>query len=317
MRMGQGGNRWVIVLSGGNGERLAPLVRLVLGKAVPKQYCAFSGSRTMLEHTYDRALALAPEERVVTVIGRDHRCHLNRACRPPGRIVEQPANLDTAPGIFLPAAYVRAADPDATVVILPSDHFIRPQGRFTMRVELAALWAERLPGRLILLAAEAEGPETDYGWIEPGWRLSEHFGAVPREAVRFHEKPSASDAKGFHRRGFLWNTFIIACKVRTLWTLGRRLLPGLMAGFDAFSGSLGEPDEAAALEALYRGMPSVNFSKAVLERAQGRIGVLPLEGVEWDDWGRPERVESALARLGREMPVWRPATARVPVLAHA
>lgn len=315
MRMGQGGNRWVIVLSGGNGERLAPLVRRLLGRTVPKQYCAFSGSRTMLEHTYDRALALAPAERIVTVIGPGHQCHLNRACRPPGKILEQPANLDTAPGIFLPAAFVRAADPDATVVILPSDHFIRPQGRFTMRAELAALWAERLPGRLILLAAEAERPETDYGWIEPGWRLSEHHGAVPREAVRFHEKPSAEDAAGFHRRGFLWNTFIIAAKVRTLWTLGRRLLPGLMEGFDAFSAHLGGREEAAALSSLYAKTAPVNFSKGVLERAGGRIGVLPLEGVEWDDWGRPERVQTALARLGRELPPWRPAG--VPVLAHA
>src|SRR5207247_4854391 len=116
---------WSIVLAGGEGERLKPFVRSWLGEAVPKQYCTFTGTRTLLEHTLDRAARIASAERTVTVVARGHerwtRELLGRGH--PGLVVRQPANRDTAAGIFLPLTYVRAADPEAVVAILPSDHF--------------------------------------------------------------------------------------------------------------------------------------------------------------------------------------------------
>ena len=120
---------WSIVLAGGEGERLRPFVERWLGRHRPKQYCAFVGTRSMLQHTLDRADRLAHPECKVTVVARGHR---QAGWATPGGVasgivVAQPANCDTAAGIFLPLAYVRARDPHATVVIYPSDHLL-PRG---------------------------------------------------------------------------------------------------------------------------------------------------------------------------------------------
>src|SRR5512146_588053 len=93
-----GEKRWAIVLSGGEGERLRAMTERWLGTHRPKQYCTFVGSRTMLEHTLDRAEALVGADHIVTVIGRGHRCFVDEASMP-GKVIEQPANLDTGPGI--------------------------------------------------------------------------------------------------------------------------------------------------------------------------------------------------------------------------
>src|SRR5262245_12082336 len=109
-------DRWVIVLAGGEGDRMRALTEARYGGRRPKQYCSFTGGRTMIEHTYDRALDAAPPERIVTIIGRGHARYLlePRLINVPGLVIEQPENLDTGPGVFLPLAKILAFDPDAT-----------------------------------------------------------------------------------------------------------------------------------------------------------------------------------------------------------
>src|SRR5688572_33404456 len=123
---------WSIVLAGGEGVRLRPLIERWLGGHRPKQYCTFVGTRSLFQHTLDRADLLTRPERKVVLVAAGHR---KEACqqlqgRLAARVVLQPLNRDTAPGVFLPLTYVRAANHDATVVIYPSDHFINPEERF-------------------------------------------------------------------------------------------------------------------------------------------------------------------------------------------
>jgi mannose-1-phosphate guanylyltransferase len=88
---------WSLVLAGGNGERLGPLVQRWLGRHKPKQYCTFIGSRSMLQHTLDRSDRIIPAEQRVTIIARDHaeEAHPHLLSRTPGQVVLQPANRDT------------------------------------------------------------------------------------------------------------------------------------------------------------------------------------------------------------------------------
>jgi mannose-1-phosphate guanylyltransferase len=287
--------RWAIVLAGGEGERLRPFIKRWLGRHRPKQYCAFSGGKTMLEHTFSRAAGLVPPERTLTVIGRGHRDFLGPASSY-GRIVEQPDNRDTAPGLFLPALHVLEADPEATLLIFPSDHFIAPGGVFLDRMRQAVELAERREDRLILLGAVPDGPETDFGWIEPG-PLDADDGSRP--VASFLEKPNERDAAMFFRDAYLWNTMIMAVKARTLWRMGRRLLPALIKTLEGLRGALGTSREAAALAKAYERMPPINFSKAILERCPEETLVMPMHGVEWSDWGRPARISQTLRHSGR------------------
>jgi mannose-1-phosphate guanylyltransferase len=295
---------WPIVLAGGEGRRMQAFVRSWLGEERPKQYCTFVGRRSMLSHTWDRARAVARPGHVVTVLGRGHRRFVAEMEEPPpGTVIEQPADRGTAPGVFLPAAFVAARDPSATVVIMPSDHFIHPAARFATFVETACRQAAGQPGHLVMLGATALAPETDFGWILP---------ALPQQAlsfqrvVGFEEKPDRERAERFLARGGLWNTMIVAARVDTLWRLGQQLLPEMMRPFDALLRELcrpgGEPsaiESSRAIGRAYDRMPQADLSRDLLQRCPEAALVLPLDNVEWSDWGRPERVRESLRRLGK------------------
>jgi mannose-1-phosphate guanylyltransferase len=108
------GNVWSIVLAGGDGVRTKEFIRRWLGYEIPKQYCAFVGSRSMFQHTLDRAARLTPWKRVVVVAARHHHHEVwpQLDGRPAGMVLLQPKNVDTAAGIFLPLTFILARDPE-------------------------------------------------------------------------------------------------------------------------------------------------------------------------------------------------------------
>lgn len=305
------GQRWAIVLAGGEGERMRSLTERCLGHHVPKQYCTFVGSRSMLQHTLDRATRLVSPEQIVTVMGRDHGAFFYGHHKPgiPGCVLEQPVGCDTAPGIFLPATYVLEADPSATLIIFPSDHFVFPEDRFLEHVERAVMLAERLVDRLVLLAATPDRPEPEYGWIEPGLDVlwAWNSGHTAKTVASFREKPTEKEAVRFFRRGYLWNTMIMVVKAKTLWSLGWLLLPQMMRRFEALRGVLdsvrnrgtGSEQQRMALNHIYQDMESANFSRGILQSAPKNTVVMTMKDVDWSDWGRPDRIVRSLARIGK------------------
>jgi mannose-1-phosphate guanylyltransferase len=288
------------VLAGGEGERVRPLVERWLHQHKPKQFCTFVGTRSMLEHTLDRADRLGSPERHRVVITRAHleyaEPQLSRL--PRSSVVLQPANRDTAAGIFLPLAKIRALDPDATVVIYPSDHFVHPEERFLKAVE-AAVRAAETTDRLVLLGVAPESPEREYGWIRPGTRLGSSLGWGVRTISTFTEKPAPDEARAVFEAGGIWNTLVLAVRAEVLWELGRRELPGLVGAFELWSAVVGTPFEESALDHLYRTIPRHNFSSELLARSVDRTAVIELDRVLWSDWGRPERIAETLRRIGR------------------
>jgi mannose-1-phosphate guanylyltransferase len=287
--------RWAIVLAGGDGVRLRPYVERRFGESRPKQYCAFSGRRTMLQHTLARAAALAGAARTVTVVSAAHEAWaMPQLGGYGGRVVAQTHNRDTGPGVYLPLAHVRARAPDAIVYILPSDHYVRPIARFVAAVRAAGDIAAANPERIILTGVTPHAPDPEYGYIEPGEAV-DRFGLV-RRVARFVEKPSIADAAIALARGAVWNTMIIAATVDALWSAACITIPEVMHLFGNLALSIDTPSEGAALDAAYLAMPSANFSRDVLEPAADRCLVTRLDGVEWSDWGRAERIEATIAR---------------------
>lgn len=300
------GNPWSIVLSGGEGRRLAPFIKEAFGEDRPKQYCAFTGTRTMLEHTVERAAVLSGPHRLVTVIDKSHWDYIDEPRRlfVPGRIVAQPAMRETGPGILLPLAHVSAEDPSATVAVFPSDHFIAPNAAFAGELRRAAVIAEAFPASIVMLAARPDRPEEDYGWLEPGaWVVGTGLSACA--VRRFVEKPPALEAARMNRAGWLWNTMILVGKAGAFWALAKGTQPGLAARFEALRDALSLGRGNAVLPAVYDGLPTVNFSRDMLARAPERLLALPMSGtVLWCDWGRKERVLATLKWL-KLAPAWR------------
>jgi mannose-1-phosphate guanylyltransferase len=295
------GNLWSIVLAGGDGARTKTFIRTWLGHEKPKQYCTFVGSRSMFQHTLDRAAGLTPWERVVVVAARHHQDEVWSQLhgRPIGTVLLQPKNLDTAAGIFLPLTYILAHDPEATVVIYPSDHFISPESSFLSAVDRAVHGSNGLGGRPVLLAARPDGLELEYGWIKPGRCLAWRGGGTTHAVETFLEKPDEATAHEARATGSLWNTMVFAAKGRNLWSLGRKCFPELMARFGWLRKAIGTVEELRVLDAIYEAMPCRNFSSHLLQCVPERLAVMEMRDVHWSDWGNPDRILSGLENFGK------------------
>jgi mannose-1-phosphate guanylyltransferase len=292
---------WTIVLAGGEGRRLRPLMERWFGEHRPKQYCTFVGGRSMLWHTVGRAEQLSGAERML-IVAADHHEALLTECLAPrhlGRIVFQPRNRDTAPGIFLPLAQIMAREPTATVVILPSDHFVAPEPAFLEAVRRAAMVAAHLPGKVILVGARPDSEETEYGWIEPGEPVGRLGGYPIRKVAGFCEKPDETSVRQLVNAGGLWSTMVIAARCQALWDLGWRCFPAMMPHFEHLMAHFGTDQERPVLESIYTALPAMNFSAQLLQRVPGSLLVMELGDVTWSDWGSERRIVETLNRLGK------------------
>jgi mannose-1-phosphate guanylyltransferase len=293
---------WSIILAGGEGERLRQFVHRWLGYHKPKQYCTFIGKRSMFQHTLDRADRLASPGRKVIVIARTHNQEALGQLdgREIGELTIQPENRDTAAGVFLPLTHVLVRDPEATVVIYPSDHFVFPEHRFTSALEAAIRASELLSERLIVVAVAPDRSDSDYGWIRPRLRLGCMGEHSLHKVEQFVEKPHPELARQIMLSGALWNTLIVVTRALTLWRLGWQIFPDLMKLFERYGESVGESNEAAVRQSIYQRMPRYNLSSHLLARVPASIVALQMTGVLWSDWGRPERIAKTLQEIGRE-----------------
>ncbi len=293
-----------IVLAGGDGRRLQAFVQRLRGDALPKQYVDFLGNGSLLEQAFRRAERLIPSRRLYTVVSRDHfafpEVWRQLADRPGGRVVVQPENKDTAPGLLLPLVSVCREYGDATVAVFPSDHSIADDAAFMAKVQRACEAVERRPSRVVLLAVPPSAPEADYGYVLPGSAESDGLCAV----TRFVEKPGPARAAELIERGGLWNTFVMVFRASTMWEYVQEVAPVLAGAFRRLAVTAGA---GADIEDVYRKLQPLNFSAAFLRRLPGRtcpsLTVLPVDGVGWSDCGVEARLQAALGEVSADAPL--------------
>jgi mannose-1-phosphate guanylyltransferase len=294
-----------IVLAAGEGKRLQPFIQRLRGKDLPKQFVNFIGTRSMLEHTFHRAETLIPPDRLFTVVGRDHLKHPEvgqqlSGC-PIGNVILQPQNKETGPGILLPLMHLYKRYPESVVVLFPSDHFILEEDLFMGHVDLACRVVERDPSRLVLLGIEPNEPEPEYGYILPAGNRKISGRLRVYRVSKFIEKPKLHVAKKLFHQGGLWNTMVVAFKAKTFLDLTRKVAPILYRSFQRVLNSIGTPAETEVMETVYRKIKPMNFSKGLLEvfsvQYAGCLGVLPVRGVFWSDWGSEQRIKSILQSM--------------------
>lgn len=296
---------WAIVLAGGEGVRLRPLVRRVLGEERPKQFVKLLGPRSLLRQTLDRiALGISPDRTVVVTV-RQHTDYVAEeftgSARPP-YLLAQPGDRGTAAAILYAAQWIAWRDPAATVAVFPSDHFILGEATFMAHVQDVAGAVDRNPDRVVLLGGQPTSPESEYGWIEPGAPIDGHNGVVSTVG-RFWAKPSEDAAQACLSAGCLWNTAIAVARVRALLELGARALPEMSSRFAGLRRFRDSDREPVALQDAYALVTRASFSRAVLEPHPEQLGVSPLPRVTWCDLGSPRRVLYVLARM-RVRPAW-------------
>jgi mannose-1-phosphate guanylyltransferase len=293
-----------IVLAGGDGRRLQPLIRQMLGYDLPKQYVSLVGTRSMLEHTYGRAERLIPPERIFTVVGQEHMGHYEvrrqLSARPERTIAMQPRNRETGPGILLPLVHLFKHYPSSIVAVFPSDHFILEEDLFAAYVAQAFAIVEECPAKIVFLGVEATDPEPEYGYLLP----EDHEGGdafAAKDIKAFIEKPDPHVAAGILKRGALWNTMVMVFKPEILLHLISLSAPNLYHSFQKIFRAIGSRDEAKTIRKVYDEMDALNFSKDLLEgidvHSRNQLSAISMKGVFWSDWGSRSRIISVLDRL--------------------
>lgn len=298
-------NVWGVVLAGGEGERMNTLVQSWLGFRRPKQYCTFYGDRPMLSFAVERARRIAGPEQVMTVLGPSHQRHLDAIdFKPVGTCFEQPESCGTAAGLLLPVALIRARNPDAIVTALPSDHFIYPETGLDQHLRAAVTAAAERPDKVILLGAVPTHPEPEFGWIDVA-QVNQLTDGNTGRVRAFVEKPPAATAERCYARGWLWNTMMLTGTVDALWGMARRRFPDLAERFEAFAEAVhGNHTDAlpsgfrSRLRDAYRGLTQYDFSAHALQKEPEQIEVMAMQGVTWNDWGRPHRIKESLDAAG-------------------
>ncbi|MBI3107204.1 MAG: NTP transferase domain-containing protein [Candidatus Rokubacteria bacterium] len=298
------GHLWGIVLAGGEGVRLRPLVREIFGDERPKQYAPLFGSASLLRQTLDRVARLIPPERTIIVSQQHHGAYMAREQAGPlgPQVLFQPQDRGTAAGILFPAYWIQQRDPEATVVVFPADHFIVEEAAFMAHAAAIAAFVDRNPERLVLVGAEPTEPEVEYGWMSPGESLGDVEGAPVCRVRGFVEKPDAETASACLGDGWLWNTMVFAVQVGTLIDTGRQLLPDLMDRLVRSAAFAGTVHSAWAIRQAYALAPKVNFSRAILQHCPPFLAVSRLPRLTWCDLGSPERVLRILKALKLQPP---------------
>src|ERR1043166_2488843 len=193
-----------VILSGGAGSRLWPLSR----RLYPKQLLPLAGDNSMLQETVARGSGAA-FTRPTIICNEEQRFLIAEQLRKAGvknpTIVLEPVGRNTAPAAATAALLAVKSDPDALILLMPSDHVVGDLPAFEAAVAIAAKAARE--GAIVTFGISPAAPETGYGYIQRGSAMKNIDGAFA--VARFVEKPYRETAEAYLKAGdYFWNSGI-------------------------------------------------------------------------------------------------------------
>ena len=279
-----------VIMAGGSGTRFWPMSR----RNRPKHLLPLAGSQTLIQRTVRRIAPLVPPDRTWVITAADHADEVRRQLSelPAESIIAEPCRRDTAPCIGLAAALVTRNDPAATLVVMPADHVIEPDGEFCHAVEAGVRLIEEDPRRLITFGIKPQRPATGFGYIHRGARLRGDATPAAFAVHRFIEKPAREVAEQLVQSGeYYWNSGIFVWSAATISREIRAVRPQLTDALARISDAWESPSRATVLAAEYDKIEPISIDYAVLEKSQNVV-VIEAE-FRWDDvgnWGAIERL---------------------------
>jgi mannose-1-phosphate guanylyltransferase len=286
------GRNWVILLAAGDGNRLRRLTTDGSGNAVPKQFCSLRNGPSLLQHALHRAENLAPRRRICAVVARQHArwWRDSLGSLPSSNVVVQPENRGTAVGILLALLHILERDSIARVLVLPSDHHVTDEPALSGAMARAFVRLRKEPEAMVLLGMPPDDADTELGYIVPAPGGGDGVARV----ANFIEKPTPPEARLLVSRGALWNSFIIAAHAPTLLAVFAARDPALVTRMQAAVRSSHGGRDTAALSGLYDVLPTLDFSRQVLQGREALLRVLRVPACGWNDLGTPDRVGKSL-----------------------
>ena len=255
-------HNYCVILGGGVGSRFWPISR----QAFPKQFLDFFGTgRTLLQQTFDRFRGIIPLENIF-VISNEAYENIVKEQLPeifPAQILLEPTRRNTAPCIAWAAYHIRAIDPEANIVVTPSDHLILKEREFLDSVSRSLQFVSRHK-KLVTLGVKPNRVETRYGYIQIADDCEDGFYKVKT----FTEKPEYELAKVFVESGeFYWNSGLFVWNVDTFIEAVKHLIPELYAKLDPGTGIYNTELEADFIRENFPYCPNISIDLGIMEKA--------------------------------------------------
>lgn len=266
-------------MAGGIGSRFWPASRT----AKPKQFLDILGTgQTLLQSTFERFCAICPPENIFILTNADY-IGLVKEQLPgiaEGQILAEPARKNTAPCIAYAAYKIRGIDPNANIIVAPSDHIILNQVEFNRIARLALEFVSN-NNALCTLGILPSRPDTGYGYIQ---FFEEEAQPGIHKVKTFTEKPDRKTAERFVSSGeFLWNAGIFIWNVNRVIQAFQRYLPEVGEAFDEVESLLSTDMEPPAIEKAFALCPNISIDFGIMEKADN-VYVLPSD-FGWSDLG--------------------------------
>ncbi len=270
-------NLYVALMAGGVGTRFWPYSR----NSHPKQFLDVMGTgKSLLRSTYERFLAICPPENIFVVTHQEHvAITLEQLPElPPSQVLAEPMRKNTTPCIAYACHKINKINPQAILIVSPTDHLILNESDFQQTILHAVEYA-RPHDKLITLGITPTRPETGYGYIQ----FLE--GKSPLKKVKtFTEKPELALAKKFIDSGdFVWNAGIFIWGVQAFLSAFRKYLPEMAEIFDDAAEKISTPEEKAAIETAYAQVKSISIDYGIMEKADNVF--VWLSNFAWNDLG--------------------------------
>ena len=271
-------NRYCVIMCGGVGSRFWPFSKA----ALPKQFIDFFGTgRSLLQTAMDRIQGIVPLNNILLLTNESYAPLIKQQLPEiqDSQILLEPARRNTAPCIAWAAHHIKALNPDAKMMVAPSDHLIINVEKFRQSVLDAFDFIE---GRdaLVTMGIKPSRPETGYGYIQVGEPIQGNFSSVKT----FTEKPDENLARIFLESGeFFWNSGMFFWSADSILKALNTCAPEIDAVFERGRQYFGTSQEMEYINANFEACPSISIDFAVMEKARN----VYVETVDfgWNDLG--------------------------------
>lgn len=269
-------------MAGGVGSRFWPMSRT----AHPKQFMDILGTgETLLQQTYNRFLRLCPKENIYIVTNESYVELVKEQIKgiANDNILSEPARKNTAPCVAYASYKIAQMNPDALIVVAPSDHLITKEDTFVKAIK--ACYAKAASEDcLVTLGINPSRPDTGYGYIQFVESEVKEKDKRIKRVKTFTEKPDLEMAKFFLQSGdFLWNSGIFIWSVKSVINAFEKHCSDMDAIFKEGNGKYNTPQEAEFIAKAYTNCKNISIDYAIMEKADNVYVRSSIIG--WSDLG--------------------------------
>ena len=272
-------NNYAIIMAGGIGSRFWPISR----SSHPKQFIDILGTgKTLIQNTYERFLKICPKENIYVVTNENYTRLVKQQLPDMGdqQILTEPVMRNTAPCVAYGCFKIESLNPDAIIVVAPSDQQILDEDAFVSAIE-KSLQTAATNDCLVTLGIKPSRPDTGYGYIQ---YTDQVINTDFHKVKTFTEKPTLEIAKTFIQSGdFLWNAGIFVWSAKAIVKAFGQHLPEMHEIFADARPVYNTDEEKAHIHKAYQQCINISIDYGIMEKADN-VYVLP-SAFGWSDLG--------------------------------